>query len=227
MSKNIWADGGLNRANAVERLAATAVLLVMIALVVWASDGWMLYPISIALIWYGFHRVRANRIAVSAAPSGHDGVGSEYTRPSLQRLNRLPGWRMPSSLVGWFLWGFWILLMLLLMSWAVDVMYWLAHGGLLDIAKIAGIFVAAVIVFGIISRGVGSPARLGKRNTRYIAQDVRTAVMRRDRGRCRRCGSKRDLQFDHKKPWSKGGRNTVWNIQLLCGTCNRRKGANW
>jgi 5-methylcytosine-specific restriction endonuclease McrA len=48
----------------------------------------------------------------------------------------------------------------------------------------------------------------------------------RDQGKCVQCGSTEDLHFDHKVPWSRGGTNTVNNIQLLCGTCNRRKGAD-
>ena len=35
----------------------------------------------------------------------------------------------------------------------------------------------------------------------------------------------KELHLDHVVPWSKGGANTVANIQLLCGPCNRRKGA--
>lgn len=65
----------------------------------------------------------------------------------------------------------------------------------------------------------------GERNTRTIPQDVKIAVSHRDQGRCVQCGSSQDLHFDHKIPWSKGGANTVGNIQLLCGPCNRRKGA--
>jgi hypothetical protein len=69
-------------------------------------------------------------------------------------------------------------------------------------------------------------APIGERNSRSIPQDVKIAVAARDGGRCRQCGSTADLHFDHVIPWSKGGANTVANIQLLCGTCNRRKGAD-
>jgi hypothetical protein len=66
----------------------------------------------------------------------------------------------------------------------------------------------------------------GERNSRTIPQDVRIAVSVRDQGMCVQCGSKEDLHFDHKIPWSRGGTNTVNNIQLLCGRCNRIKGAD-
>lgn len=69
-------------------------------------------------------------------------------------------------------------------------------------------------------------APVGERNTRSIPQDVKIAVAARDSGRCRQCGSATDLHFDHVIPWSKGGANTVANIQLLCGPCNRRKGTD-
>lgn len=69
-------------------------------------------------------------------------------------------------------------------------------------------------------------APMGERNSRVIPQDVKIAVAARDHGRCRQCGSTDDLHFDHVIPWSKGGANTVNNIQLLCGRCNRRKGAD-
>jgi len=70
------------------------------------------------------------------------------------------------------------------------------------------------------------PAPSGERNTRAIPQDVKIEVAVRDGGRCRQCGSNKELHFDHVIPWSKGGPNIVGNIQLLCGTCNRRKGAD-
>jgi 5-methylcytosine-specific restriction endonuclease McrA len=71
-----------------------------------------------------------------------------------------------------------------------------------------------------------SDAPVGERTSRFIPQDVRIKVVTRDQGKCRQCGSHEDLHFDHVIPWSKGGANTVNNIQLLCGRCNRRKGAD-
>jgi HNH endonuclease len=68
---------------------------------------------------------------------------------------------------------------------------------------------------------------LGEFNPRVIPQDVKIQVAARDGGKCRRCGSTDDLQYDHVIPWSKGGANTVKNVQLLCGRCNRRKGAQF
>jgi 5-methylcytosine-specific restriction endonuclease McrA len=65
---------------------------------------------------------------------------------------------------------------------------------------------------------------LGERNSRTIPQAVKIKVSNRDQGRCRQCGSEDDLHFDHVIPWSRGGANTVKNVQLLCGRCNRIKG---
>jgi 5-methylcytosine-specific restriction endonuclease McrA len=60
---------------------------------------------------------------------------------------------------------------------------------------------------------------------RTIPKAVQTAVWRRDEGRCVDCGSKEQLEYDHIIPVSRGGGNTERNIQLLCETCNRSKGA--
>lgn len=59
-----------------------------------------------------------------------------------------------------------------------------------------------------------------------ISQEIRRAVFRRDGGRCVRCESAELLQFDHVIPVALGGASTAENLQLLCATCNREKGAS-
>ena len=59
-----------------------------------------------------------------------------------------------------------------------------------------------------------------------IPDDVRIFVWRRDEGRCVRCGSNADLEFDHIIPVVMGGSNTARNLQLLCEACNRSKGGH-
>lgn len=59
-----------------------------------------------------------------------------------------------------------------------------------------------------------------------IPEEVRHEVWRRDKGICIRCGSRKNLEFDHIVPVSRGGSNTARNIELLCEACNRSKGAS-
>ena len=59
-----------------------------------------------------------------------------------------------------------------------------------------------------------------------IPDDVRIFVWNRDGGRCIRCRSNERLEFDHVIPIVLGGANTARNLQLLCETCNREKGAS-
>jgi hypothetical protein len=56
-----------------------------------------------------------------------------------------------------------------------------------------------------------------------ISGEVKLIVWRRDGGRCVRCGSREELQFDHIIPVVLGGGNDEANIQILCGPCNRQK----
>jgi Ca2+/Na+ antiporter len=59
----------------------------------------------------------------------------------------------------------------------------------------------------------------------HIPSSVKDKVWNRDGGKCVKCGSQKNLEFDHIIPISKGGSNTARNIQLLCEKCNRSKGS--
>jgi hypothetical protein len=79
---------------------------------------------------------------------------------------------------------------------------------------------------------LGNFARSGVLKRVYMPEWVRRAVFFRDRGMCVSCNS--DLSgmlkicsednFDHIVPLALGGLNDVTNIQLLCATCNSKKG---
>ena len=61
---------------------------------------------------------------------------------------------------------------------------------------------------------------------RKIPGEIQQEVYKRDRGKCRICGSTDNLHFDHILPFSKGGSSKVAsNIQLLCARHNLKKGA--
>lgn len=61
------------------------------------------------------------------------------------------------------------------------------------------------------------------RKTRSIPQRVKQAVWQRDGGRCVECQASEYLEFDHIIPFSRGGANSLENIQLLCRRCNLKK----
>jgi 5-methylcytosine-specific restriction endonuclease McrA len=58
-----------------------------------------------------------------------------------------------------------------------------------------------------------------------IPSEVRKEVWNRDGGKCKKCGSRHHIEFDHIVPVSKGGSNSAQNIELLCKKCNRSKHA--
>jgi len=68
----------------------------------------------------------------------------------------------------------------------------------------------------------GGPRRARRE---HIPDDVKQLVWVRDGGCCRNCQATGDLQFDHVIPVALGGASGPGNLQILCGPCNRRKGA--
>lgn len=78
--------------------------------------------------------------------------------------------------------------------------------------------------FQKLSQVAGLEGKLVKASRREpIPDEVRLFIWKRDEGRCVKCGSRENLEFDHIIPVSKGGSNTARNLQLLCESCNRSK----
>lgn len=57
-----------------------------------------------------------------------------------------------------------------------------------------------------------------------IRQWMTPVVIKRDGAVCRKCGSINDLTIDHIMPLSNGGTNDIKNLQVLCRSCNSKKG---
>ncbi len=51
-------------------------------------------------------------------------------------------------------------------------------------------------------------------------------LVARDGARCRTCSTTERLVIDHVLPVSRGGDNALGNLQILCLSCNSRKGAD-
>jgi len=62
-----------------------------------------------------------------------------------------------------------------------------------------------------------------KPSPRYIPSPIRIKVWLRDGAKCKRCGAKEDLGFEHIVPIIKGGSNVENNIELICRSCSKRK----
>lgn len=60
-------------------------------------------------------------------------------------------------------------------------------------------------------------------NPGIVRQEEWDALMVKYGGRCLCCGSSSDIVTDHIVPLSKGGCNTIDNVQPLCRGCNARK----
>lgn len=61
---------------------------------------------------------------------------------------------------------------------------------------------------------------------RGFKNSTKLKVYRRQKKKCVMCGKKTefaDMQADHKKPWSKGGKTVEANCQMLCASCHNKK----
>ena len=65
-------------------------------------------------------------------------------------------------------------------------------------------------------------ARLYKSGGRYTKAEWIALCVRYD-NRCAKCGEQKPLTVDHVIPVSKGGANTIDNLQPLCTSCNCHK----
>ena len=60
-----------------------------------------------------------------------------------------------------------------------------------------------------------------------FGESIRQDLYRRQQGRCLYCGGRQRMDLmdiDHRTPLARGGSNDRRNLQLLCRTCNLRKG---
>lgn len=69
-----------------------------------------------------------------------------------------------------------------------------------------------------------SDDKLANKHDRIIPSAVMREVWARDKGRCAKCGSTKNLCYDHILPYSRGGTSKdANNIQILCEKCNLAK----
>lgn len=63
-----------------------------------------------------------------------------------------------------------------------------------------------------------------------MTQELRNIIIQRDKGICQICGKKcnnNEIEIDHIRPVSKGGKTIASNLQVLCISCNRSKSNKW
>ncbi|KAA6228128.1 DUF262 domain-containing protein [Campylobacter sp. LR286c] len=63
-------------------------------------------------------------------------------------------------------------------------------------------------------------------NLRTFSENIKREVFEAQNGICKKCNKKCDIEqmeADHIKPWSEGGKTEKQNCQMLCKTCNRTK----
>lgn len=70
------------------------------------------------------------------------------------------------------------------------------------------------------------PVAISKLNLRTFTDTEKLRAYEKQGGKCLMCGKPKpfeDMRGDHKIPWSKGGKTTEENLQMLCKDCNLDK----
>ena len=70
------------------------------------------------------------------------------------------------------------------------------------------------------------PAKRKPAKRKHIPKAVRDAVMERDNYTCVYCASTNNPELDHNEAHANNGSDKIDNLQVLCRSCNRRKGAS-
>ena len=70
------------------------------------------------------------------------------------------------------------------------------------------------------------PAKRKPAKRKHIPKAVRDAVMERDNYTCVYCASTNNPELDHDEAHANNGSDEIDNLQVLCRSCNRRKGVS-
>ena len=79
---------------------------------------------------------------------------------------------------------------------------------------------------GRIKSAKRKPAKRKPAKRKHIPKAVRDAVMERDNYTCVYCGSTNNPELDHDEAHANNGSDEIDNLQVLCRSCNRRKGVS-
>lgn len=96
-----------------------------------------------------------------------------------------------------------------------------------------GLFYPVLLILALQAPGSLVPPRWrmwwrgGEETRPHVPQWLRRAVLAADGRRCCYCGWAGTLQLDHVRPWSLGGRTSLWNMMTLCQRCNLVKSNYW
>lgn len=69
-----------------------------------------------------------------------------------------------------------------------------------------------------------------KNQRALMTREIRHQIIERDKSICQNCGKLckvSEIEIDHIKPISKGGKTILSNLQVLCIKCNRTKSNKW